>query len=174
MSLSKVCDIFAKRVFLVSILKFTENKIYIFLQTVPYSHQIVRYFRLTRSPDRIQHPTSAETCMWGKQSAAMLAAKRLAGVAPEVNLRECISHMPPPSPNKAAHSGFETPEVQNRGISGTTKRTYVFQKLKKKTTTKNSELVLVGKPLSERTFTFEVCGREVHINLRYKIFYWIW
>ena len=35
--------------------------------------------------------------------AAMLAAKRSAGVAPEVNL--C---MPPPSANQAAHSGFET------------------------------------------------------------------
>ena len=32
--------------------------------------------------------------------AAMLAAKRSAGVAPEVNFRECV--------NKTAHSGFET------------------------------------------------------------------
>ena len=38
----------------------------------------------------------------------MLAAKRSVGVAPEVNLRECISCMPLPSVNKAAHSGFET------------------------------------------------------------------
>ena len=44
----------------------------------------------------------------GKQIVAMLATKRLAGVAPEVNLRECISCMPLPSANKAAHSGFET------------------------------------------------------------------
>ena len=43
-----------------------------------------------------------------KQPAAMLAAKRLTGVTPEVNLREHISHTPPPSVNKAAHSGFET------------------------------------------------------------------
>ena len=37
----------------------------------------------------------------------MLAAKRLAGVAQEVNLWE---HVTPPLPNvnKAAHSGFET------------------------------------------------------------------
>ena len=41
-------------------------------------------------------------------SAAMLAAKRSAGVSPEVNLRECISRTPLPSANKAAHSGFET------------------------------------------------------------------
>ena len=34
--------------------------------------------------------------------------KRSAGVAPEVNLREHISHMTLPSADKAAHSGFET------------------------------------------------------------------
>ena len=33
---------------------------------------------------------------------AMLATKRSAGVAPEVNLRECITCTPPPSANKAA------------------------------------------------------------------------
>ena len=38
----------------------------------------------------------------GKQLAVMLAAKRSAGVAPEVNLREHISHTPLPSANKAA------------------------------------------------------------------------
>ena len=43
-----------------------------------------------------------------KGSAAMLAAKRSAGVTLEVNLKECIAHMPPPSMNKAAPSGFET------------------------------------------------------------------
>ena len=37
-------------------------------------------------------------------SAAMLAAKRLAGVAPEVNLGEHTSHMSLQSANKAAHS----------------------------------------------------------------------
>ena len=35
-------------------------------------------------------------------SAAMLATKRSAGVTPEVNLREHILHIPPPSENKAA------------------------------------------------------------------------
>ena len=40
--------------------------------------------------------------------AAMLAAKRSAGVALEVNLKECTSPMPLPSANKASHSGFET------------------------------------------------------------------
>ena len=44
----------------------------------------------------------------GKQPAAMLAIKRSAGVAPEVYLRDYISHTPQPSANTAAHSGFET------------------------------------------------------------------
>ena len=39
-------------------------------------------------------------------SAAILAAKRSAGVVSEVNLREHITHMPPPSVNKAAHSNL--------------------------------------------------------------------
>ena len=37
-----------------------------------------------------------------------LAAKRSAGVVPEVSLREHVTHTPLPSTNKAAHSGFET------------------------------------------------------------------
>ena len=43
-----------------------------------------------------------------KQLTAMLAIKRLAGVALEVNFRECVSHTPLPSAHKAARSGFET------------------------------------------------------------------
>ena len=39
---------------------------------------------------------------------AMLADKRSAGVASEVNLGECVTHMPPQSLNKAVHFGFET------------------------------------------------------------------
>ena len=66
----------------------------------------------------------------------MLAAKRSAGVTPEVNLRECVTHTPPPNMNKAAHSGFKTqrkisPEVQSRGISGSTTKTHVLQKIYK-------------------------------------------
>ena len=40
--------------------------------------------------------------------AAMLATKRSIGVVPEVDLRKCVTHMAPPSANKAGHSGFET------------------------------------------------------------------
>ena len=65
----------------------------------------------------------------GKQPAAMLTTKRLAGIAPEMNLRKHISYMPLSSANKAAQ---KSPEIQNRGISGPTKMTYVLQKLKKK------------------------------------------
>ena len=39
--------------------------------------------------------------------AAMLATKRSAGVAPEVNIMKCITDIPLPSVNKAAHPGFE-------------------------------------------------------------------
>ena len=50
-----------------------------------------------------QHPTSAETRMWGRRLAAMLALYTGKCVAPEVNLRErrSISCTPPQSSNKA-------------------------------------------------------------------------
>ena len=55
--------------------------------------------------------------------AHTLAAKRSAGVTPEVILREHVTPMSPPSTNKASHSGFEamSPEGQNKGIRGPTK-----------------------------------------------------
>ena len=64
-------------------------------------------------------------------SAAMLVAKKSAGVAPEVNLQEHVTHTTLPSMNKAAHSGFETQrschqKPKNRGISGRAKRTDVL------------------------------------------------
>ena len=40
--------------------------------------------------------------------AAMLASKTLEGVGPKKNLREHVTHTPPPSANMATHSGFET------------------------------------------------------------------
>ena len=43
----------------------------------------------------------------GKRLAAILTAKRSAGVTPEVNLRKHISGMALPSANKSAYSGFE-------------------------------------------------------------------
>ena len=57
--------------------------------------------------------------------ATILAVKRLVGVATEMNLRECVSHMPPQSMNKAAHSYFETQrrchQKSKKGFSGPTK-----------------------------------------------------
>ena len=47
---------------------------------------------------QIWHPNSAETCMWGKQPAAMLAIYTGRGVTLEVNLREPC--MPLQSSNK--------------------------------------------------------------------------
>ena len=57
---------------------------------------------------------------------AVLAAKRLAGVTPEVNHRKRVTCMSLPSANKAAHSGFET---QRRDIIRSSKRSYVLQKI---------------------------------------------
>ena len=44
----------------------------------------------------------------------------VAGVPPQVNLREHVTCMPPPSTNKAAHSGFETQETSSKVISPAT------------------------------------------------------
>ena len=40
-------------------------------------------------------------------SAAMLANERSSGVAPEVNLRKHVTHMPQSNVKKATHSDFE-------------------------------------------------------------------
>ena len=63
----------------------------------------------------------------------MLAAKRLAGITPEVNLMEHISCKPPPSVNKAAHSGFETQRrCHQKSETVAPKKTYVLTKKFKK------------------------------------------
>ena len=59
-------------------------------------------------------------------SAAMLATKRSAGVAPEVNLRECVTHMPLPRTDKAAHSGFETQSRHHQKSKTGAKSAVVF------------------------------------------------
>ena len=45
---------------------------------------------------------------------AMLATKRLAGIKPELNLREHVTCMPLPSMNKVVHSGFDTQRRRNQ------------------------------------------------------------
>ena len=64
--------------------------------------------------------------------AAMLTSIQSAGVAPEVNLRNSW-HAGDKAHKQGIHPSFEThgrvsSEVQNRGISGPTKRTHVLQK----------------------------------------------
>ena len=59
-------------------------------------------------------------------------AKKSAGFAPEVNLREkCNMYASVKNVNQAAHSGFKTeemsPKVQNKGNSGPTKSPYVLK-----------------------------------------------
>ena len=59
-------------------------------------------------------------------SAPMLAAKRSVGVTPERSLGECVTCMPLPSVNKAAHYGFETQRTCNEksktGVSVATQK----------------------------------------------------
>ena len=81
------------------------------------------------------HPTSAETCMWGRRLAAMLTV--YTGVAPEVNLRERILRTPTPSANKeeltlALKPRGDITRSPKQGYQWPHKRTCVQQKLKKK------------------------------------------
>ena len=66
----------------------------------------------------------------------MLAAKRLAGVAPEVNLRERMSCIPPLSSDKAAHSCFETQrrhhQMSKTGVSLAPQKELMSSKILKK------------------------------------------
>ena len=70
-------------------------------------------------------------------SAAILASKRSAGVAPEVNLSEYGTHVPSPSANKAAHCGFETQSRRHQkaktGVSVTLLKELSPPNIKKKT-----------------------------------------
>ena len=75
--------------------------------------------------------------MWGKRLAAVLAIYTSGGVAPEVNLGECISHTPPQSSNKAAptlalkHRGDVT-RSPKQGYQWPKKWTHVQQKFLKR------------------------------------------
>ena len=86
---------------------------------------------------QIQHPTSAETRMWGKRPAAMLAIYTGTGVAPEVNLRERISRTPLQSLNKAEPTLALKPRGDitrspKQGYQWPQKWTCVQQRFKKK------------------------------------------
>ena len=75
--------------------------------------------------------------MWGKRPAAMLAIYTGRGVAPEVNLKECISRTPPQSLNKAEPTLALKPRGDvtrspKQGYQWPQEWTCVQQKLKKK------------------------------------------
>ena len=75
--------------------------------------------------------------MWGRRLAAMLALYIGKGVTLEVNLRECISHMPPHSLNKAEPTLALKPRGDvtrspKQGYQWPHKWTCVQQKFKKK------------------------------------------
>ena len=98
--------------------------------------------------------------------AAMLAAKRLAGVAPDVNLREGVTHMPPPSVNKVARSGFETQRRRHQksktGLSVAPLKGLVssqfFLKKEKKLGVRKHTCVLGS---THRLWAWQTCGRIV-------------
>ena len=76
----------------------------------------------------------ARTYVEGNGSATMLAAKRSTGAALGVNLKECLTHTPPPSVNKAAHSSFKTQRRHHlkskTGVSAASQRkNYIWQDL---------------------------------------------
>ena len=60
--------------------------------------------------------------------------QRSAGVTPEVNLGECTSRTPPPSANKAAHSGLKSryvTKIPKTGVSMSYPQFFFFWILKK-------------------------------------------
>ena len=61
----------------------------------------------------------------------MLTSIQSAGAAPEVNLRNSL-HAGNKAHKQGIHPGDMSPEIQNRGISGPTKKTYVLQNFFKK------------------------------------------
>ena len=84
-----------------------------------------------------RHPTSAETRMWGRRLAAMLALYTGKCVAPEVNLGQRISCTPLQSSNKAEPTVALKPRGDvtrspKQGYQWPHKWTCVQQNLKKK------------------------------------------
>ena len=78
-------------------------------------------------------PMPTHRYMEEKSLAYMLTTKRSAGVTPEVNLREhmTLHQVWIRLPLWLWNPEEMSPEVQNRGITGPTKRTYVLQHFKK-------------------------------------------
>ena len=68
----------------------------------------------------------------GREQLVCHTGEQETGIAPEVNLKECVTCTPVPSVNKAANSGFETQrrhqQKSKARVSVAQKRTYVLQK----------------------------------------------
>ena len=90
-------------------------------------------------------------------SAAMLATKRSAGFTPDMNIREHVTHLPPTSTNKAAHSDFEM--LQNRGISGSIKKGLVSSKF----FLKNTQTIT-----KHHTSTTEAAVKNIYMRTRHE------
>ena len=92
----------------------------------------------------------------------MLATKRFGGVAPEVNLKERVTRMPPPSSHKATHTGFEAQRRHHQksetGVSVAPEMDMCPTKNLKKGKRKWSNLQVV-RPLKARSN----CGRNGRI-----------
>ena len=95
----------------------------------------------------------------------MLATKRSAGVTPEVNLRECVTHMPLYSSNKAAHCGFETQRRRHQksdtGVSVAPQKGLMSSKFEKK-----KKIVVKGHSHSISKATVNVSfAKKSHFNV---------
>ena len=78
--------------------------------------------------------------------AALLAAKRSAGVAPEVNVREHVAHMSPPSMNKAptlaSRPSGDVTRSPKQGYHWPHKKDMSYKKFKKRKRNDNLECSL--------------------------------
>ena len=100
---------------------------------------------------RRHHQKSRTGVSVARQKGLGFSKKRSAGVALEVNLRECVTCTPPPSSNNSAHFSFESQREHHQksktGVSVPppppphthTKRTWVLQKLEEKSEHENDE-----------------------------------
>ena len=94
-------------------------------------YMVIVQCRHNRAP-----PMPARSYVEENGLAVMLATRRSVGVAPEVNLREYVTHMPLPSMNKAVHSGFKTQmrchQKYKTGLSEAQQKDLCPPKIKKK------------------------------------------
>ena len=123
--------------------------------TVPYSEST------SSNPGNL---TSATVC--GDRTGCAPATKRLAGVAPEVDLRECTLHSPPQKANKAEPTLALNPRGDvtrnpKQGYQWPQKRMCVRQKLFKKTPKTYGSVYRSDTPM----FTVQSTGRHVLILL---------